>query len=84
MISISRRIALFALAAGLSFASFGAAEARDRSAKPAVRHAEDFYAYSNAPEMAAPAAPATESRGCFTTNSPVEATKGIRHWSGRC
>lgn len=76
------RVARVALAASLSLACFGVAQARDHGLKPAVHHAEDFYAYSNASEPAA--APAAESRGCFTTNSPMEAAKGIRHWSGRC
>ncbi len=81
MTSISRA-AFVALAASLSFASVGAAQAREHGVRPAVHHAEDFYAYS-ASDVASPA-PAVESRGCFTTNSPMEAAKGIRHWSGRC
>jgi hypothetical protein len=83
MTSIACRAAFAALAASLTLASFGAAQARDHGVRPAVHRADDFYAYSNASEPAAPA-PAVENRGCFTTNSPMEATKGIRHWSGHC
>jgi hypothetical protein len=78
--SFGGRIARVLLAAILAVVAFTAAEARDRGAKPVARQAQDFYAYAPAEQEPA----AVESHGCFTTNSPVEATRGIRHWSGRC
>lgn len=82
MSSLRFRARIF-LAALLSFAALGAAEARDNGLRQGGAHhqARDFYAVA---PSAAEEAPAVESHSCFTTNSPTEATRGIRHWSGRC
>jgi hypothetical protein len=79
--AFSGRAACVALLSGLCLIAAAPVEARDNS-KGVPHHANEFYAV--APTHAEPEdAPATRGQ-CFTTNSPMEATKGIRHWSGRC
>lgn len=76
------RAARLALISALCVAASAAAQARDNNIRPVAHHqANEFYAVVPPQEpVDAPAA----HRGCFTTNSSMEATKGIRHWSGRC
>lgn len=69
--------------AGLCAGASGAAEARDHGVRVPVHHS-DFYAYAGGAEPTERAATAPSHGGCFTTNSPAEAAKGIRHWSGGC
>lgn len=79
--AISGFAARLALVSALCLTASVAAEARDR-VRAVPHHAHEFFAV--APTSAEPEeAPATKS-SCFTTNSPMEATKGIRHWSGHC
>lgn len=73
------------LAAGVAAAfSCGAAQARNHGAQASSIHrAQDFYA-STVAEPAARPEVSYGAGGCFTTNTPAEAAKGIRHWSGGC
>lgn len=76
------RAARLALVSGVCLAAFAPAQARDLGARHPAPQDREFYATAPASSEAvvAPAA----SHGCFVTNSPMEAAKGIRHWSSRC
>jgi hypothetical protein len=79
--TFSGAVARLAVVSVLCVAASVPAGARER-AKAVPHQAHEFYAV--APATAEPeVAPAAKS-SCFTTNSPMEATKGIRHWSGHC
>lgn len=78
--AFSSRAACVALVCALSLTASIGAQARER-VKALPHQAHEFYAV--APTPVEEEAPAAKSQ-CFTTNSPMEATKGIRHWSGRC
>lgn len=73
------RLALFAC---FCLAALAPAQARDQGARHPAQQDRDFYA--TVPAQAEAEVTPAASRGCFVTNSPMEAAKGIRHWSGRC
>lgn len=59
------------------------------SASPTHRRAHPSEFYARAPEVAdvSPVAdsPRAEARpDCFVSYTPVEVTRGIRHWTGKC
>lgn len=60
----------------LSAAISAKAEAVGNTAQPT-----DIYAYAGEDASRTPAT-TSSNESCFTTNSAVEATRGIRHWHG--
>jgi len=80
----ARALILAGLCAGALAALTVASQAREHGIRVPGHHG-DFYAYAGgADPVERAAAPATSHGGCFTTNTPAEAAKGIRHWSGGC
>ncbi len=63
-------------------ASAASAQPRDHGARQSAQQDREFYATAPA-QTEAEVTPAA-NHGCFVTNSPMEAAKGIRHWSNRC
>ncbi len=51
-------------------------------------HPRDYFARVSVEPEIAPAAeahkPMDTRPDCFVSNSPVEVTRGIRHWTGKC
>ncbi len=78
----SIRAARFALLSGLCLAVLAPAQARDHGPRQPAQQDREFYA--TAPAQTEAVVTPAASHGCFVTNSPMEATKGIRHWSSRC
>jgi hypothetical protein len=76
------RAARLVLLSGFCLAALASAQARDHGVRQPAQQDREFYATAPAPSEAVvtPAA----SHGCFVTNSPMESTKGIRHWSNHC
>ena len=70
----------FATIAILGF-SIAPATARSRAARAHPSY-YDFYAL--APSEAEPSTVTHHAGDCFQTNNAVEATRGIRHWTGAC
>jgi hypothetical protein len=75
------RAACLALLSCVCLAAPATAQGRDHGVRRPAQQERDFYA--TVPAGDAHITPAA-SHECFTTSSPMEATKGIRHWSGRC
>jgi hypothetical protein len=75
------RPATLALAIVGLTASITPAAAASRAERAQARYTE-FYAL--APSEAGSGAVARHVGDCFQTNSPVEAARGIRHWTGSC
>ncbi len=73
-------ILAFAIVAGLC-ASIAPAAAASRAERAQARYS-DFYAL--APSETGSGATAHDAGNCFQTNSPAEAARGIRHWTGSC
>lgn len=65
-------------------ASLGAAIAPAAAGSRAARQAHDNEFYALAPSEADAGAATRHVGNCFQTNSPVEAARGIRHWTGAC
>ena len=83
--SVFSRLASLALGSMLGLALMaGGVEAREHGDKNHA-HARDFYAVADEGPAtnAVAAAPANHSK-CFTSSTPMEAARGIRHWSGGC
>lgn len=70
----------FAIIAGLG-ASIAPAASASRAERAQARYNE-YYAL--APSEMDSGAVARHVGNCFQTNSPVEAARGIRHWTGSC
>jgi hypothetical protein len=62
-------------------ASIAPAAAASRAERAHARY-QDFYAL--APSEMNSGAATRHVGDCFQTNSPVEAARGIRHWTGAC
>jgi hypothetical protein len=83
--AVFSRLAPLALGSALGLALMvGGVEAREHGDKSHA-HARDFYAVADEGPAAnaVAAAPANHSK-CFTSSTPMEAARGIRHWSGGC
>ena len=65
-------------------ASLGASIAPAAAGSRADRQARYNEFYALAPSEADSAAATHHVGNCFQTNSPVEAARGIRHWTGAC
>jgi hypothetical protein len=78
---LRNQLFLTALFVGASMTSAAAA-----SQKARWKHASDFYARaSEEPGEAASSVPTRRGRpDCFVSYTPVEVTRGIRHWTGKC
>ncbi|MFO1102069.1 MAG: hypothetical protein U1E20_04085 [Methylocystis sp.] len=62
-------------------AAIAPAAAASRAERAQARYSE-FYAL--APSATDSGAATRHAGDCFQTNSPVEAARGIRHWTGAC
>jgi hypothetical protein len=70
-------------AIGLAFMVGGVA-AREHGEK-SHPHPRDFYAVAEeGPAANAGAATPANHSKCFTSSTPMEAARGIRHWTGGC
>ncbi len=70
-------------ALGLSVMT-GVAQAREHYDKYHP-HAREFYAVAEEGPAVNPVASAPANHGkCFTSSTPAETARGIRHWSGGC
>ena len=78
-ISVKALVLLGAMAS-LSLSSAGAF-AKDHIGK-SHGHEHEFYALSNVGEAVDHTA--AHHSNCFTTSTPAEAARGIRHWNGSC
>ncbi len=76
------RIFITVLAIGTGFASAALASERHKSTHP-----KDFFARvsDDAPGDITSSVPQAAARpDCFVSYTPAEATRSIRHWTGKC
>jgi hypothetical protein len=74
-----------AILAFVSCVLFGAGIAPAAAGSWAARaHARDHEYYALSPSETESSAVAHHLGDCYRTNSSVEATRGIRHWTGAC
>jgi hypothetical protein len=73
-------IFIAALAVASGFVSAAVASERHKSAR-----AKDFYARASDEVFSDATSSIQAARtDCFVSYTPVEATRGIRHWTGKC